>query len=156
MDRSLTTTKPVARASVPAAEGAQARRYQRSARSENTLRAYRASLARFASWCDARSLKPVPATPETVAAFLASEADSAALAAAWTASLVADEAAPAASEAASDAAAAADAGVNTKLVYRAIKLGELRHTRIGAGRNIRVHRDWATQWMKRAATGGDR
>lgn len=76
MDRSLTTPQSPTGVTSSDADQAPARRYQLSARSENTLRACRASLARFASWCAARDLEAVPATPETVAAFLATEADS--------------------------------------------------------------------------------
>ena len=46
--------------------------------------------------------------------------------------------------------------LSQKVVYAAIRRGELRHTRIGLGRNIRVHQGWATQWMRQRAAGGDR
>ena len=38
--------------------------------SDNTLRALRADLALFAAWCRERDLRPVPAAPATVAAFI--------------------------------------------------------------------------------------
>lgn len=41
----------------------------------STRRAYRAALAAFRAWCDAEGVSPLPARPETVAAFLAAEAD---------------------------------------------------------------------------------
>ena len=40
-----------------------------------TRRAYRSDWTLYAAWCDARGLGALPATPETVAAFLACEAD---------------------------------------------------------------------------------
>lgn len=40
----------------------------------NTRRAYAASIAVFAAWCEAQGVDPLPAAPETVAAFLAVEA----------------------------------------------------------------------------------
>ena len=72
MTSSVTTTP--SEAPLPAPVQAEARRYQRSARADNTLRAYRSSLALFAAWCDDHSRQPMPATPETVAGFLADQA----------------------------------------------------------------------------------
>ena len=43
-------------------------------RAENTRRAYRAGVARFTEWCAAHGRTALPASPETVAAFLAAEA----------------------------------------------------------------------------------
>ena len=48
--------------------------YRRAARAENTRRAYRAAVGRFTDWCAAHGQTALPATPETVAAFLAAEA----------------------------------------------------------------------------------
>jgi integrase len=48
--------------------------YRRAARAENTRRAYRAAVARFTDWCGAHRQTALPASPETVAAFLAAEA----------------------------------------------------------------------------------
>ena len=48
--------------------------YRRAARAENTRRAYRAGVARFTDWCTAHRQSALPASPETVAAFLAAEA----------------------------------------------------------------------------------
>ena len=41
----------------------------------STRRAYRAGLAAFRAWCEAERLRVMPASAETVAAFLATEAD---------------------------------------------------------------------------------
>jgi integrase len=51
-----------------------AAQYRRASRSENTRRAYRAAVARFTDWCAAHGQTALPASPETVAAFLAAEA----------------------------------------------------------------------------------
>jgi site-specific recombinase XerD len=51
-----------------------AAQYRRASRAENTRRAYRAGVARFTEWCAAHSRTALPASPETVAAFLAAEA----------------------------------------------------------------------------------
>jgi integrase len=51
-----------------------AAQYRRASRSENTRRAYRAAVARFCDWCTIHGRKALPASPETVAAFLAAEA----------------------------------------------------------------------------------
>ena len=48
--------------------------YRRAARAENTRRAYRAAVARFTEWCYEHRQTALPASPETVAAFLAAEA----------------------------------------------------------------------------------
>jgi integrase len=51
-----------------------AAQYRRASRSENTRRAYRAGVARFTDWCAEHGRAALPASPETVAAFLAAEA----------------------------------------------------------------------------------
>jgi site-specific recombinase XerD len=51
-----------------------AAQYRRASRSENTRRAYRSAVARFTEWCAIHSRATLPASPETVAAFLAAEA----------------------------------------------------------------------------------
>lgn len=51
-----------------------ARAVQRS-RAEATLRAYRSDWADFAAWCDQVGFDPLPATPATVAAYVAELAD---------------------------------------------------------------------------------
>jgi site-specific recombinase XerD len=52
-----------------------AARYAASALAPATRRAYEHDWRVFAEWCVARGLEPMPAAPETVAAFLAAEAD---------------------------------------------------------------------------------
>jgi integrase len=53
-----------------------AAQYRRASRSENTRRAYRSAVARFTDWCAIHGRTALPASPETVAAFLAAEARS--------------------------------------------------------------------------------
>ena len=64
---------PAPAASFAEAEAAAAA-YRRAARADNTRRAYRAAVARFCDWCADHGQTALPATPETVAAFLAAEA----------------------------------------------------------------------------------
>lgn len=61
-------------APLPAAVEADARRYLRSSRSDNTKRAYRASVAVFVRWCDRYGRNALPAGASTVVAFLADQA----------------------------------------------------------------------------------
>jgi integrase len=51
-----------------------AAQYRRASRSENTRRAYRSAVARYTDWCAVHGQTALPASPETVAAFLAAEA----------------------------------------------------------------------------------
>jgi len=48
--------------------------YARAEKTASTRRAYQSDFDLFYTWCDANSLCVLPADPETVAAFLASEA----------------------------------------------------------------------------------
>lgn len=64
---------PAAVANFAEAEAAAAE-YRRAARAENTRRAYRAAVVAFTDWCAAHRQRALPASPETVAAFLAAEA----------------------------------------------------------------------------------
>ena len=48
--------------------------YRRAARADNTRRAYRAGVAAFTEWCALHRQTALPASPATVAAFLAAEA----------------------------------------------------------------------------------
>ena len=64
---------PAPAASFAEAEAAAAD-YRRAARAENTRRAYRAAVAAFTEWCAAHRQTALPASPDTVAAFLAAEA----------------------------------------------------------------------------------
>lgn len=49
----------------------QVREYIRASKSENTLRGYQSDWRAFCAWCESRVLCPLPANPETVAAFIA-------------------------------------------------------------------------------------
>jgi site-specific recombinase XerD len=49
----------------------QAREFARQSKAENTLRGYRADWRNFCAWCESHALSPLPATPETVAAYIA-------------------------------------------------------------------------------------
>ena len=51
-----------------------ATQYARAEKAPATRRAYRSDFEIFRAWCDARDALPLPASPESVAAFLASEA----------------------------------------------------------------------------------
>src|SRR5258708_2362584 len=51
-----------------------ARGFIEQAKAPNTLRAYRADWRDFMTWCNARALAPLPATPETVTMYLADRA----------------------------------------------------------------------------------
>ena len=50
--------------------------FARASKSEATRRAYQTDAADFAAWCERHSLEPLPATVDTVAAYLASLARS--------------------------------------------------------------------------------
>jgi site-specific recombinase XerD len=54
----------------------QVREYIRASKSENTLRGYQSDWRAFCGWCESQRLCPVPANPETVAAFIAECASS--------------------------------------------------------------------------------
>ena len=47
---------------------------RRASKAAATRRVYQKDFARFTAWCDQRHIPPIPAAPETVAAFLAAEA----------------------------------------------------------------------------------
>jgi site-specific recombinase XerD len=49
----------------------QVRDYIRASKSENTVRGYECDWRAFCAWCEPRALCPLPASPETVAAFIA-------------------------------------------------------------------------------------
>ncbi|MFL5592143.1 MAG: hypothetical protein ACJ8DI_31450 [Ktedonobacteraceae bacterium] len=44
--------------------------YATNSKAENTWKAYQADLRYFSAWCEAHNLVSLPATPETVAAYL--------------------------------------------------------------------------------------
>jgi site-specific recombinase XerD len=56
---------------VPPSSLEQAREFARRSKAENTLRGYRADWNHFCSWCEARHLHPLPASPEAVASYIA-------------------------------------------------------------------------------------
>jgi site-specific recombinase XerD len=60
------------------ADAAAARTFAELEKAASTRRSYRVAFRIFADWCHARGLVPVPASPDTVAAFLAAEATAAA------------------------------------------------------------------------------
>jgi site-specific recombinase XerD len=49
----------------------QVREFIRASKAENTLRGYQADWRDFCAWCESRGLCPLPASPETVAAYIA-------------------------------------------------------------------------------------
>lgn len=52
-----------------------AQRYLKSSVSDNTRRAYRSDIVIFKEWCESQNICPLPAPPNAVAAFIASQAD---------------------------------------------------------------------------------
>ena len=58
-------------ASVPSLSLDQVRQYVRASKAESTLRGYKSDWRDFCRWCDARSLTPLPATADGVAAYVA-------------------------------------------------------------------------------------
>jgi site-specific recombinase XerD len=59
---------------VPTDDAERARGYANAEKAAATRRAYRTDFSIFRAWCEERQLEPVPASPATVAAFLAHEA----------------------------------------------------------------------------------
>jgi hypothetical protein len=59
---------------LPAADLEIAKDFARSSKAAATRCVYQKDFARFTAWCDQRRIPPIPAAPETVAAFLAAEA----------------------------------------------------------------------------------
>jgi hypothetical protein len=49
----------------------QARQYARQSKAESTLRGYRSDWREFFAWCESHNVCPLPATPESVAAYIA-------------------------------------------------------------------------------------
>jgi integrase len=56
---------------VPSPSLERAREFARQSKAENTLRGYRSDWKDFCGWCEARELCPLPASPETVAGYIA-------------------------------------------------------------------------------------
>jgi integrase len=75
MGKQLATIQTGALPATLADLASKARAYMRSAKSDNTQRAYRSDWQAFAEWCDAAALPPLPASPETVGLYLAAMAD---------------------------------------------------------------------------------
>jgi site-specific recombinase XerD len=50
------------------------REFIRASKAANTLRGYQSDWRQFCQWCDAHALQPLPASAETVAAFIAASA----------------------------------------------------------------------------------
>jgi len=56
---------------VPSPSLQRAQEFARQSKAENTLRGYRGDWKDFCGWCGARELSPLPASPETVAGYIA-------------------------------------------------------------------------------------
>jgi site-specific recombinase XerD len=56
---------------VPSPSLAQVREYIRASKAENTLRGYQSDWRAFCAWCESHGIGPLPASPETVAAYIA-------------------------------------------------------------------------------------
>jgi len=56
---------------VPSPSLEQAREFILASKAENTLRGYRADWRAFCEWCEGQGVAPLPAFPETVAAYIA-------------------------------------------------------------------------------------
>jgi site-specific recombinase XerD len=71
----LVTFAPAPAPALPIADLDRAAQYARAEKADSTRRAYRDDFNKFRVWCLARGVDALPATAETVAAFLASEAE---------------------------------------------------------------------------------
>src|ERR1035437_571222 len=56
---------------LPSVPSEQVRAYIRASKAESTLRGYQSDWRDFCAWCESRNLCPLPATPETVATYIA-------------------------------------------------------------------------------------
>src|SRR5580700_9345132 len=56
---------------VPSPSLDHAREFIRASKAENTLRGYRSDWRNFVAWCEGHAVSPLPASPETVAAYIA-------------------------------------------------------------------------------------
>jgi site-specific recombinase XerD len=56
---------------VPSPSLDQVREYIRASKSESTLRGYQSDWRHFCAWCESHGLRPLPASPETVASYIA-------------------------------------------------------------------------------------
>ena len=75
MTAATALTTAAALPAVPQADLAAAVGYARAEKAAATRKAYGSDFAIFRSWCEARGLNALPATPKSVAAFLAAEAN---------------------------------------------------------------------------------
>jgi integrase len=53
----------------------QVREYIRASKAPNTFRGYQADWKAFSAWCELHELRPIPSSPETVAAYVAESAE---------------------------------------------------------------------------------
>jgi site-specific recombinase XerD len=67
----ITTATGTGADAVPPPSLDQVREYIRASKAENTLRGYQSDWRAFCAWCEVKQACPMPATPETVAAFIA-------------------------------------------------------------------------------------
>ena len=74
MSTALTVFPHAEGLAVPAADGERARNYANAEKAAATRRAYGTDFSIFRVWCEERQLDAIPASPATVAAFLAHEA----------------------------------------------------------------------------------
>lgn len=58
-------------APLPAFPSEQVREFIRASKADNTLRGYRSDWRDFCAWCEAHSIRSLPAAPESVAAYIA-------------------------------------------------------------------------------------
>src|SRR3569623_57322 len=56
---------------IPSPSLVQVREYIKASKAANTLRGYKCDWRAFCAWCESRKLVPLPASPETVAAYIA-------------------------------------------------------------------------------------
>jgi site-specific recombinase XerD len=70
----LTPLTPSRELALPAAELETAKAFAQAEKAAATRRAYRTDFDLFRAWCEPRGVSPLPASPESVAAFLAAEA----------------------------------------------------------------------------------
>jgi len=56
---------------VPSPSLEQVREYVKASKAANTLRGYKCDWGAFCAWCESSSVAPLPAEPETVAAYIA-------------------------------------------------------------------------------------
>src|SRR5260370_22146139 len=59
----------------PALLSTRVSRYAHNAKAENTRKAYRIDWDDFVAWCSLHGQQPMPATPQTIVAYLESPAD---------------------------------------------------------------------------------